>query len=59
MQQLQDNLGAADLELQPGDIAALDAATPLPAVYPNWFIERLTDPQVAEALAARALARGD
>jgi len=58
LQQLQDNLGAADLELQPGELAALEAATPLAAVYPNWFIDRLTDQQVAEALAARAPASG-
>ncbi len=50
LHQLDDNLGAADIQLSASEIAALDAATKPVAVYPNWFIENLTDPQVAEAL---------
>jgi aryl-alcohol dehydrogenase-like predicted oxidoreductase len=36
--QLEDNLGAADFFLTKERIAELDAATPLPPVYHNWFI---------------------
>jgi hypothetical protein len=49
--QLADNLGAADLVLGEGEIAALDAATELGPVYPNWFIDRLGDQRLAEALS--------
>jgi aryl-alcohol dehydrogenase-like predicted oxidoreductase len=37
MAQLEDDLGAAALELEAEDLAALDAAMPPPVVYPNWF----------------------
>jgi aryl-alcohol dehydrogenase-like predicted oxidoreductase len=53
--QLADNLKAADVTLMAEQIADLDAATapaPVP-VYPNWFIDRLTDTQLADALAGR------
>jgi hypothetical protein len=36
------------------DIAQLDAATPLAPVYPNWFIDRLTDQQIAQTLGGNA-----
>lgn len=49
--QLADNLGAADVQLDPSDVAELDAATPLPPVYPNWYIDQMTDEPVATALA--------
>jgi len=49
-QQLDDNLGAAGLNLGDAEIAALDAATPPPPVYPNWFIERMMDQPTAQAL---------
>ena len=51
--QLADNLKAMDVQLTAADIAALDAATVLPAVYPTWFIERLADTQLAQALGGR------
>lgn len=38
--QLEDNLGAADLDLEPGELARLDAASALPPEYPGWMIER-------------------
>jgi aryl-alcohol dehydrogenase-like predicted oxidoreductase len=41
--QLADNLGAAELVLDEGDLAALDAATEPAPVYPNWFIDNLVD----------------
>lgn len=49
--QLADNLGAADLVLSAEEVAALDAATPLAPVYPNWFVERMADTALADALA--------
>jgi aryl-alcohol dehydrogenase-like predicted oxidoreductase len=48
--QLRDNLGSLGVELSPGEIAELDAATTPPQVYPNWFIENLADPQLRTAL---------
>jgi diketogulonate reductase-like aldo/keto reductase len=51
--QLDDNLGAADVHLTPDDIAELDAATPLLPVYPNWYIDSLTDQPVNQALNAQ------
>ena len=38
--QLADNIGATGVSLAPGDLAALDAATRLPAEYPGWMLER-------------------
>jgi aryl-alcohol dehydrogenase-like predicted oxidoreductase len=51
LSQLDDNLGAADVKLSDGEIAELDAATPLAPVYPNWFNANLADQPVAQALA--------
>ncbi len=51
--QLDDNLGATEVHLTPDYIAELDAATPLPAVYPNWYIDSLTDQPVSRALNAQ------
>jgi aryl-alcohol dehydrogenase-like predicted oxidoreductase len=39
-EQLADNIGAASLALSSDDLAALDAASALPAEYPGWMIER-------------------
>jgi aryl-alcohol dehydrogenase-like predicted oxidoreductase len=50
MQQLEDNLGSVDIALTPAELADLDAATPLPAVYPNWFNDNLVDRALVEAL---------
>ena len=41
MEQLQDNLGAADLQLSPEEMARLDAASALEESYPYRFIELL------------------
>lgn len=51
LHQLDDNLKSAGLRLSDGEIAALDAATALPPVYPNWFIERLADQPTAQAIS--------
>lgn len=48
--QLDDNLAAVKLQLAPEDLAALDAATTLAPVYPNWFSERLGDAALRNAL---------
>jgi aryl-alcohol dehydrogenase-like predicted oxidoreductase len=38
--QLEDNLAAAELVLEPGEIARLDAVSALPSEYPGWMLER-------------------
>jgi aryl-alcohol dehydrogenase-like predicted oxidoreductase len=40
MDQLEDNLAAAELVLSPEQIAALDAVSALPPEYPGWMFER-------------------
>lgn len=39
-EQLADNLGATALKLTPEELAALDAASALPAEYPGWMLAR-------------------
>ncbi len=48
-EQLEDNLGAAELALTPKDLALLDAASALPSEYPGWMIERQTQWRAAVA----------
>lgn len=36
--QLTDNIGAAESSLSQGDLAALDKVTALPAEYPGWMM---------------------
>ncbi len=38
--QLQDNIEATKVRLDPGDLAALDDVTRLPPEYPGWMLER-------------------
>jgi len=40
MEQLDDNLGAARLQLSPDQIARLSATTRPPSLYPAWMVER-------------------
>ena len=40
VEQLDDNLAAADLELTAEEMAALDAVSVLPSEYPGWMLER-------------------
>ena len=47
--QLEENLGALGIELLDEDRAALDSATRLATVYPNWFNDSFTDPQFTKA----------
>ena len=51
LNQLDDNLGAANVSLSEAELAELDAATELSPVCPNWFIERLQDQATAKAIA--------
>ncbi|MEO1479340.1 MAG: aldo/keto reductase, partial [Bacteroidota bacterium] len=39
MAQLDDNLGAAALNLTPDEVAALDTASALPELYPSVMID--------------------
>ncbi|MBK5566403.1 aldo/keto reductase [Ensifer sp. SSB1] len=48
--QLKDNLGAADLILTAAELSALDAETVPAPVYPNWFIDNLSDQPLVQAL---------
>jgi aryl-alcohol dehydrogenase-like predicted oxidoreductase len=38
-EQLADNLAAADLQLSPEQVAALDQASALPPEYPGWMVQ--------------------
>lgn len=40
VEQLEDNLAAADLKLDADDLTKLEAASALPKEYPGWMIER-------------------
>jgi aryl-alcohol dehydrogenase-like predicted oxidoreductase len=40
VEQLSDNLAAADLQLTPEDMAKLDEVSKLPPEYPGWMFER-------------------
>jgi len=50
MSQLEDNLGAADLELAAEEVTELDQATAPTPLYPHWFHERTADATVRDAL---------
>ncbi len=41
--QLEDNIGAAEISLSSDDLAALDALTQMPAEYPGWMIAMQTE----------------
>jgi diketogulonate reductase-like aldo/keto reductase len=51
MSQLENNLGAADLQLSDEELAVLDELTAPPLSYPNWFAARVVDPPVRDALS--------
>ncbi len=50
MAQLEDNLGAAELELGAAELEQLEAATRPVTPYPNWFTARVKDSKAHEAL---------
>ncbi|MCR4265027.1 aldo/keto reductase [Nitratireductor sp. ZSWI3] len=49
--QLQETLRATELVLDETDMAAIDAATPLPPVYPEWMVERQKNDRLPGATA--------
>ena len=51
--QLADNLAAIDVRLSEDDLAALDAASALPAEYPGWMLERQGDYRAHMAATGR------
>jgi aryl-alcohol dehydrogenase-like predicted oxidoreductase len=52
--QLDDNLGAVNLELSADELAELNKLTEPKAVYPNWFNANIYDKQVRDALGIRS-----
>jgi aryl-alcohol dehydrogenase-like predicted oxidoreductase len=56
-EQLDDNLGAADLKLHPDDLAQLDAATKPTQPYPHWFNPRVADAKAHDALGIQLAVR--
>lgn len=40
MEQLEDNIAATSLSLDPEELAALDKVSALPPEYPGWMFER-------------------
>jgi aryl-alcohol dehydrogenase-like predicted oxidoreductase len=55
--QLDDNLGAADVRLEPDDLAQLDAATQSAPPYPHWFNPRVADAKSHDALGIELAVR--
>jgi aryl-alcohol dehydrogenase-like predicted oxidoreductase len=54
MSQLEDNLGAANVQLSLDELAELDRLTAPPLQYPGWFMKRVVDDTVEKALKAGA-----
>lgn len=50
--QLEDNIKAVNVQLSADEMAALDVATAIMPVYPNWFIDNAFDQPVAQVLKA-------
>jgi len=50
MSQLEDNLGALDVNLTTAEVAELDMLTEPAPLYPNWFHTRTADQVSAQAL---------
>ena len=51
--QLEDNLGAVDLDLTSEELGELDELTAPATPYPNWMIERFPDAPVEQVLRGR------
>ncbi|HTZ56748.1 MAG TPA: aldo/keto reductase [Acidobacteriaceae bacterium] len=50
MEQLEDNLAAANLTLKEDELSKLDEMTKPQPIYPNWFNDNLYDQQAKKAL---------
>jgi hypothetical protein len=50
MSQLENNLAAASVMLDAGELAQLDAATTPTVPYPHWFTPRVADARAHAAL---------
>jgi aryl-alcohol dehydrogenase-like predicted oxidoreductase len=50
MQQLDDNLRAADVQLTSEELSAMDELTRPRPIYPNWFTKTTADAKLKEAL---------
>ena len=57
IEQLDDNLAAATVDLTAAELDALDAASALPGEYPGWMLEIMTIGGRRAAMARRATAR--
>ena len=57
MEQLEDNIAAADLVLSADEIAALDKVSALPSEYPGWMFERQGAARVPKAFKPSAEAK--
>lgn len=53
LSQLEDNLGAAKIQLAAEEVAELDKLTAPVPLYPNWFQAFATDAAVRDALGAK------
>lgn len=58
MEQLEDNLGAVNVQLSPEELADLEQITAPASQYPNWFTDRIADVPVRDALAGKPRAAG-
>jgi len=59
MAQLEDNLGAVNVKLAADQMTQLDELTAPAALYPHWFVARVQDAPVMEALqSAKSMQAG-
>jgi len=54
LEQLEDNLGAADIVLSEQELRSLDAVSKLPAEYPGWMLDFWSQARVRQLADARA-----
>jgi len=57
MAQLEDNLGAANVQLSAEQMAQLDELTAPSPLYPHWFTARVQDPPVTAALTSSSASK--
>ncbi|HEX4739988.1 MAG TPA: aldo/keto reductase, partial [Caulobacteraceae bacterium] len=54
VEQLEDNLAAADLRLTPEEVARLDEVSALPPEYPGWMFARQGASRIPEPFVRKA-----